>query len=505
MFKKFICLFSVLCLLFSLAACNEPAETEPPESKEINYEVMYSVNYGSTYARVVTVQGSNIAGDIVIADSYNGLPVTTIDADAFSGLINITSITLPDTITTIGQYAFNGCKGLKEINIPAGVQYMGQKAFANCPNLVITLEAKEFPDDTWADDWNDGCKELVLGTKELPDFSASNNNNASNNNTNNNTNNNNGSTSQYSQGLEFVYYSQGYNGGYAVKSVGTCKDENIVIPPTYKGFNDREALPIVAINDNAFKNATFLKSIVIPDSVHSIGKNVFSGCSNLESITTPYVGEVLGELFGTSAFDGAEKISQHTMTGYNASLKMIDYYIPTSLRTVNLTKYDYCYGMFSGCYFLTSVSIGYSNIEHPNLGAYAFYGCKGLTQLTLTNKLESIGDYAFYNCENLESITFANDASYNKLTQIGDSAFKNCKKLTSITIGDLVERIEDEAFAGCESLTRLTIPARTKYVGYEIVDSDCKALTSITVLASSSNRNNWDDHWNGTTVNPYYS
>ena len=216
--------------------------------------------------------------------------------------------------------------------------------------------------------------------------------------------------------------------------------------------------------------------------------------------------EVLGEFFGVNAFDGAEKISQHTMTGYNSSLKMVDYYIPTSLRSITMTEWDYCYGMFSGCYFLTSITITNNQTKYPTLGAYAFYGCKGLTSIKLSAKCEGIGDYAFYGCENLKSVTFYDDNSYIKLEKIGDSAFSGCKALENFTIPDnVVKTIGDSAFSDCESLKSITIPATVTYVGYKAFDSGCKSLTSIRVLASSSNRNQWDDRWNDTTITPTYN
>ena len=508
MFKKVICLIAAFLLIFSLVACNGSKENDSEVTDDTDYKIYYTVVNDKNYAIVERVENFD-GGKIVIASEYNGVPVTTIAPDVFSGMNKITAVELPNTITKIGDRAFKGCKGLKEISIPAGVQYMGDEVFAYCSELVIKLEAKEAP-STWADNWAEGSKNISFGTKELPEFTDNNgtNNNTNNNNNsnNNNTNNNNTPTSTYSEGLIFEYYSSGFEKSYTVKSVGTCKDEHINIPPTYKGFNDREEVPVVAISDRAFKNATFMKHVTIPDSVRSIGKFIFEGCSNIESIKTPVMPEVLGEFFGVNAFDGAEKISQHTMTGYNASLKMVDYYIPTSLRSITMTEWDYCYGMFSGCYFLTSITITNNQTKYPTLGAYAFYGCKGLTSIKLSAKCEGIGDYAFYGCENLKSVTFDNDNSYIKLEKIGDSAFSGCKALESFTIPDnVVKTIGDSAFSDCESLKSITIPATVTYVGYKAFDSGCKSLTSIRVLASSSNRNQWDDRWNDTTITPTYN
>ena len=44
-----------------------------------------------------------------------------------------------------------------------------------------------------------------------------------------------------------------------------------------------------------------------------------------------------------------------------------------------------------------------SYTSNDNIGSYAFYGCRGLTSLTLPAGITSIGDYAFSRCSGLTS------------------------------------------------------------------------------------------------------
>lgn len=66
--------------------------------------------------------------------------VTSIDNNAFSGCIYITSLSIPNSITSIGWYAFSGCSGLTSVTIPQSVTNIAEGAFSNCSNLEqITL------------------------------------------------------------------------------------------------------------------------------------------------------------------------------------------------------------------------------------------------------------------------------------------------------------------------------------------------------------------------------
>jgi hypothetical protein len=82
---------------------------------------------------------------------------------------------------------------------------------------------------------------------------------------------------------------------------------------------------VTAIAANAFKNNKNLKSIVIPKSVRTIGKQAFAGCKNLKSIRikTPYLTK---KSVGTKAFKGISvkakiKVPKKQLKAYKKLLK----------------------------------------------------------------------------------------------------------------------------------------------------------------------------------------
>ena len=112
---------------------------------------------------------------------------------------------------------------------------------------------------------------------------------------------------------------------------------------------------------------------------------------------------------------------------------------------------------FFGCSGLTSITIGNSV---TSIEWCAFEGCSGLTSITIPNSVTSIGQGAFHGCSGLTSINIP-----NSVTSIGSGAFYDCSSLTSVTIPNSVTSIRNSAFFGCSSLTSITIPNSVTSIG----------------------------------------
>ena len=102
-----------------------------PRSVVQEGNLIYTCN-GSYYSLAFSGTPS---GDIVIADTVDGLPVTKLsDYAIFKGQTGITSVVLPN-IDKIIDSMFEGCTGLESVELGAGVKSVGARAFHSCTSL----------------------------------------------------------------------------------------------------------------------------------------------------------------------------------------------------------------------------------------------------------------------------------------------------------------------------------------------------------------------------------
>ena len=140
---------AVTALNAAVAAFNgeKKAGTQVAGTPGLAYTLITTGDNEGTYS---VSRGTVTSGAVVIAASYEGLPVTEI---AVNGFINtsITSVIIPDSVTIIRQLAFQNCQNLTSVTIGNNVTDIDAQAFRNSglisviiPDSVITIGLSAF-------------------------------------------------------------------------------------------------------------------------------------------------------------------------------------------------------------------------------------------------------------------------------------------------------------------------------------------------------------------------
>ncbi len=327
---------------------------------------------------------------------------------------------------------------------------------------------------------------------------------------------------QYTDGLQ---YSSNSDGTYTVIGRGSATGA-IVVPYGYNGG------AVTAIGEGVFQNSSLITSVVLPESVKTIGAKAFRACS-LTEITLPSaltdIGVQAFELSGLQSLTIPENMVEIGDAAFSQcnSLQTV-YWNAVNCMTVGTQPYIFG----ENCTSLTKVVIGDAVRSIP---AFAFVECTRLSDVTIGKNVSSIGEGAFCGCTALtkvalpESLISIGEAAFaltglqsvtipEKVTYIGDSAFSGCELLQTVywnasncmtagtqytifntligteeeyivvplkevVIGDKVQSIPAYAFAYCDQLTNVTIGKNVSSIG-EGAFCGCTALTKVALPES---------------------
>lgn len=286
----------------------------------------------TTSSGAITITGyTGSGGDLTIPDTIDGLPVTSIGDSAFAVSWfmwpTIYSVTIPSSVTSIGDYAFASSSVVSP-------SYLGNVYFqGNAPSVGGT---SIFAGDSYATvyylagttGWgtNFGGAPATLWEPQVPCAYSVNNNT-----------------------ISITRYMG--SGGGAVN-----------IPETINGIT------VTSIGDNAFNTrATTVTNITLPNTITSIGRYAFNGCTSITSLTIP------------------NSVTNVGFDAFAACTSLTSITIGTNLTSI-------ANGMFSYCSRLTSITIPSSV---TNLDWYAFNTCTKLTGIYFWGNAPSLGSYVF--------------------------------------------------------------------------------------------------------------
>lgn len=268
------------------------------------------------------------------------------------------------------------------------------------------------------------------------------------------------------------------------------KVQSLVIPSEV--YIGQKKYLVTRIREDACQYNNDLISVVLPNTIKSIGRNAFFFCNNLVSINIP--GSVVS--IESGAFWGCSSLKSVNIPNSLSTIEsgvfgrtgLTSVVIPNSITTIGDQAFSNCSSLtsitipgsvtiigeraFIGCSSLTTIDIPSSV---TSIGGGVFSGCTGLTSINIPSSVTAIEDETFYGCSSLHSIKIP-----ISVTTIGNYAFQNCSTLASVNIPKSVKEIGCEAFRNCSSLTSIDIPKSVTSCG-DFPFSGCHSLTKVSI------------------------
>ena len=375
--------------------------------------------------------------ELEIPGEIEGVPVTSIGENAFSSDNTLNHVSIPQSVTVIRKYAFAESANLRSADIPEGLLFLGDFAFQGCvsleetalPAALVYIGANPFdrctlltsieiaPENAYYKNEDGG----VLFDREMRTLIA------------------------YPSGKEDDHY-----------TIPETVEEISLAAFSENGFLEEITLQaqVKTINANPFCGCTALKSIQISmlNPHFESSKNALYDKDRRELIAYLWNSEESSYTIGA----GIRSIGQEAFYKHSELKTVI---IPDSVVTIGeaafaesglteITIPDSVVSLgnstFTRCPYLEKVKLPEGLFR---IGDMVFFECESLKEVNFPNRLESIGFSAFNGCTSLKTVVFPEQLRY-----IGDYAFLFCTELEEVTFPDHLFTIGRAAFYGCDKL-----------------------------------------------------
>ena len=390
---------------------------------------------------------------------------------AFLDCSNLTSVSLNNGLEEIHSTAFEN-SGLTSVVIPDSVTYLGGRAFYNCDSLtsvVIGSGVSEIAGYVFG--YCGSLKELNVPATVESIYESSIRGCSSLERINVDANNPNYSSIDgvlFNKNASCLYvYPDGKAGGYA-------------IPAT-----------VNYISSEAFDSAS-ITSVVIPDSVISLGSEAFINCTSLSQVV---LSENLTEI-DYCTFEGCSSLTEVNIPASVTYINGHAFIYCTALKAINVAEANTEYASQNGILYskdketLILAPYGIEGaVVVPQGTKYisAFNDCEKVTSIVLPEGVTSIGGAAFSDCTSLTEINIP-----DTVTNISYMAFENCSSLKSIKLPSQLTEISWNTFRGCTSLEAIEIPASVTYIEGGAF-YNCTSLTDVYFTGT-------EEQWNAIEI-----
>lgn len=199
---------------------------------------------------------------------------------------------------------------------------------------------------------------------------------------------------------------------------------HISIPDTLEG------MPVVELAKYLFDGNEQLETVIMPDTVRTVGERLFQGCTALKNVRLSTALSSIRE----GMFSGCESLESFIIPAHISNIESSAFSL-SGLKTI---------------YIPDTVTSFSEDFFGEKFGSHTIFSyCKKLESVRLPPSMTTIYASMFSNCIALQNITL-----HTGITKIESGAFEKCKTLTELKIPDTVTVIQKEAFddSGLKSL-----------------------------------------------------